>query len=324
MAKPLITVLIAAYNHERYVAETIRSVIEQDWPRMELIVIDDGSPDGTWGVLQGLKNVCERRFERVVFLQQENAGTGVTLNRLWEQARGEYVAMVASDDAFMPGAFSRLAAALEVHPEAGLAVGVNEWMDSQGNRCYWNAEGRAVSDDNPERFETFNDYLSAKTGVAWASPEYGTYAAFLRGNHVVNGAVVRRSMFAKILPYRKEAPLEDYWSHLQLSKRARYVCVQHHTFRYRWHESNTMRNTSHIDDMWRRTLGWEEANLVSQKDWTHLRQYLSARAEKLSERRLFGGVLSVAWYSTPFSALRLLNVFGRTIRARRVLRNGRA
>lgn len=322
MSTPLISVVIAAYNHERYVEEAIRSVMGQDWSRMELIVIDDGSTDGTWGVLQGMERECARRFERVVFKRQENAGTCVTLNRLWEQARGSYVSMLASDDAFLPGAFSSLAAALE-NPEAGLAVGVNEWMDGEGRRCYWNAEGQAVPDDDPRRFETFNDYLGAKTGVAWGSPEYGTYAAFLRGNHVVNGTLVRRSAYEKILPYRKEAPLEDYWSHLQLSKIARYVCVPQHTFRYRWHDSNTMRRTAHITEMWRKTLCWEEENLVRRRDWKHLDLYLSVHATELSVRRLFGGVLSVDWRATPFGAIRLLRFFDHTVSVRRIPREGK-
>lgn len=322
MAMPLMSVLVAAYNHERYVETAIRSVMEQDYPRMELLVIDDGSLDETWSVLLRMRRECERRFENVVFRRQENAGTCVTLNRLWKQARGAYVAMLASDDAFMPGAFSCLTTALEAHPEAGLAVGVNEWMDEDGNRCYLNAESQIVHGDGAEHFETFNDYLGQKTGVAWASPEYGSYAAFLRGNHVVNGCVVRRSAFERILPYCKDAPLEDYWTHLQLSKLTRYICVQRHTFRYRWHDANTMRRSAHIDEMWRRTLCWEEENLIKRRDWGHIGEYVSAHATELSARHLFGGSLSVFWYATPFSAIRLLRIFGRTVGARRVLRNG--
>ena len=52
MEKPLISIILPAYNHENYVEETIRSILCQTWPNLELLVIDDGSRDHTWDVLQ--------------------------------------------------------------------------------------------------------------------------------------------------------------------------------------------------------------------------------------------------------------------------------
>ena len=62
----LISVIIPAYNHERYVEECIRSIMAQTYRNIELIVIDDGSTDGTFAKLQELKPECEKRFVRVV------------------------------------------------------------------------------------------------------------------------------------------------------------------------------------------------------------------------------------------------------------------
>jgi len=70
----LISVAMPAYNHARYVEAAVRSVLEQDWPRLELVVIDDGSSDATWEVFQHLRPECEARCERAVMMRQANAG----------------------------------------------------------------------------------------------------------------------------------------------------------------------------------------------------------------------------------------------------------
>ena len=83
----LISVIVPAYNHEKYIEECIRSIMAQTYQNIELLVIDDGSKDGTFEILQSLKPECEKRFVRVVFETQENQGTCVTLNRLIDLAR---------------------------------------------------------------------------------------------------------------------------------------------------------------------------------------------------------------------------------------------
>ncbi len=77
----LVSVTISAYNHERYIEECIRSIIAQTYENIELLVIDDGSTDRTFEILQSLKPECEKRFVRVVFETQKNQGTKITGNK---------------------------------------------------------------------------------------------------------------------------------------------------------------------------------------------------------------------------------------------------
>ena len=71
---PLVSVIIPAYNHERFVEQTIRSIIEQTYKNIELIVIDDGSTDGTWQKLQSQKAICEQSLVRTIFIRQTHSG----------------------------------------------------------------------------------------------------------------------------------------------------------------------------------------------------------------------------------------------------------
>lgn len=94
----LISVVIPAYNHEKFVDKTIKSIINQSYDTIELIIIDDGSKDETWKIIQSFQEECEKRFKRVVFGTQTNHGTCYMLNKLISLAAGEYIYLIASDD----------------------------------------------------------------------------------------------------------------------------------------------------------------------------------------------------------------------------------
>ena len=62
--KELVSVVIPAYNHEKYIQTTIESVIAQTYKNIELLILDDGSSDNTWNKIQEMREKCERRFVR--------------------------------------------------------------------------------------------------------------------------------------------------------------------------------------------------------------------------------------------------------------------
>ena len=76
----LISVIISAYNHEKNIEECIRSIMAQTYQNIELLIIDDGSKDGTFVKMRELKPECEKRFVRVVLETQENHGVYYTGN----------------------------------------------------------------------------------------------------------------------------------------------------------------------------------------------------------------------------------------------------
>src|SRR4051812_45211482 len=91
-----ISVLIACYNAAPYVAEAIESVLSQTCPAHELIVIDDGSTDGTADVLAGFSG-------RIAVLRQTNQGVAAALNAGLAQAAGDAIAFLDADDVWTPG-----------------------------------------------------------------------------------------------------------------------------------------------------------------------------------------------------------------------------
>lgn len=120
---PLVSVCIPIYNHEKYVQETIQSVIDQDYENIELIIIDDGSKDGSSAVVGQMMELCQSRFVRFKFSQRENKGLSNTLNEAIDWCRGKYFSAIASDDVMLPGKTSTLVNYLEINPKCGAVFG---------------------------------------------------------------------------------------------------------------------------------------------------------------------------------------------------------
>ena len=171
----LVSVIIPAYNHEKYVQETIKSIINQTYENIELIIVDDGSLDNTWYKIQEMKEICEKRFSRVVFETKQNEGTCKTLNRLINLSKGEYIYLIASDDIAKPIAIEKELEFLSSAPEYALVVGDNEIIDSEGKRCYWDIDKNNVYDRAKAKYLTFGDQLKSWRDFAFTSEEFGMY-----------------------------------------------------------------------------------------------------------------------------------------------------
>lgn len=111
---PLVSIVTPAYNQAEYLAETIESVLAQDYPNIEYIILNDGSADGTEDVLKCYSG-------RLKWETQKNIGQAATLNKGWGIANGKYVGYLSSDDLLYPTAISELVMALERSPGVGVS-----------------------------------------------------------------------------------------------------------------------------------------------------------------------------------------------------------
>lgn len=126
MSEPKLSVVIASYNHQDYIARTLESLEHQTFQDFEIIMIDDGSSDNT---VEAAKN-CK---SRVVIFTQQNKGVVAARNRGIALAKGEYICFVDSDDIVLSDRFERQVKALESDPELGLVFAEALIIDSQGN-----------------------------------------------------------------------------------------------------------------------------------------------------------------------------------------------
>src|SRR5438067_9853071 len=96
MAAPTVSVTLLAYNHEKYVAEAIQSILDQTLTDFELVIVDDGSTDRTPDVIASFQD------PRIVSIRQPNGGPSAAVNRALAACQGAYVAFMTGDDASLP------------------------------------------------------------------------------------------------------------------------------------------------------------------------------------------------------------------------------
>ena len=111
--KPLITALVDTYNHEKYIEQALVSVVEQGLSEseLEIVVVDDGSTDRTPEIIQ-------KFAPRVKHIRKPNGGQASAFNAGFAESRGEMIAILDGDDWWIKGKLTKVADALERHPEA--------------------------------------------------------------------------------------------------------------------------------------------------------------------------------------------------------------
>lgn len=123
----LVTVIIASYNHGPYIEQSILSVLNQTYPHIELLVVDDGSTDDSVERIERLQ--AQHGFD---FRVQRNKGLTHTLNEAIARAKGTLIAPFGSDDIMMPDRIAIQVQYMADKPEVGICAGNIELIDSQG------------------------------------------------------------------------------------------------------------------------------------------------------------------------------------------------
>lgn len=172
---PKVSVVVKSYNHAKYVRQALDSVLAQTLQDFEIVIIDDGSADGTAAIIAGYSD------PRIVFAAwPQNRGLSNAMNAGLSRATGTYVAILNSDDCALPDRLERQVAYLDAHPEAVALFTQVRFVDDDGNEL-------------PER-KLFRPPL--------AFPDFSRTTwlrqFFVRGNCLcAPSAMVRRSAYAR-------------------------------------------------------------------------------------------------------------------------------
>jgi glycosyltransferase involved in cell wall biosynthesis len=123
-----VSIVTPSYNQEQFLEETIVSVLEQDYPEIEYVVVDDGSTDGSLDIA--------RRYEGRLhgLIAQENAGQVAAINRGFRHTDGGLMAYLNSDDTLLPGAVTEMVAALEADPALVMVYGDALYTDAESRQ----------------------------------------------------------------------------------------------------------------------------------------------------------------------------------------------
>ena len=139
---PLVSIVTPSFNQGRWLEESIRSVLDQDYPNIEYLVMDGGSTDGSLDVL--------RRYEgRVRYNSGPDGGQSQALCTAYARMKGEILGWINADDAYTPGAVRRAVQALTAEPKLGMVYGNAEFIDGAGRPLGVSRHVAPVDDSDP-------------------------------------------------------------------------------------------------------------------------------------------------------------------------------
>lgn len=124
--RPLVSIITPSYNQAQFIEKTLRSVLEQDYPNIEYLVVDGGSNDGSVEII--------KRYQAKLawWVSEKDSGQAEAINKGFARARGEFVAWINSDDFLMPGAVTEAVNSLLEHPEAAFVFGNVRVVEKDG------------------------------------------------------------------------------------------------------------------------------------------------------------------------------------------------
>ena len=205
-----VSVIIPAFNRAEYIKETVNSVLAQDYPSVQLIVVDDGSTDGTYEILLGYAE--QDKLKLLTHPGRENKGQSAALNLGLKAATGEFIAILDSDDLFLPGKISAQVNYLDSHPQVGLVYGMGEAIDGEGR---WIYDIHSVDHKEP------NDPNAVLLDCYFLLPQ---------------NALVRRSVYDEIGGFEEDfRAAQDHDMLVRIAETTRFGFIPIKLFQYRRH-----------------------------------------------------------------------------------------
>ena len=212
--KPLVSVIIASYNHQNYITDCIKSVIKQSYKSIELIVIDDGSTDDSIEILIALAEKYQFQF-----IRQKNMGLTQTLNKALSLSKGEYIAPLGSDDCWLLDKIEKQVEFMQQHPDIAVVAGNILVFDQNGKirprqRIY------------PQRYINFERLFNDPKSIP-AAPT----------------VMIRTAILKKMGGYDTQSNLEDLNLWLRITKAGFMMVILNDVLAYyRKHPTNTSKN----------------------------------------------------------------------------------
>jgi len=273
----LVSIVMPAYNHARFIEEAVQSVIDQTYKNIEFLVIDDGSSDSTFELLQKMRPACEKRFVRMVMERQPNQGTALTLKHLFSQVKGRFLTSLASDDVLHSDFVQICYDFLSKNNDYGAVNVESDLIDEQSRTIYWNRYFKSVSSMEAV-YHTFGDFLRhIHQHIDFKSDEFGRYESLLRSNHIQHGLLSRRGLFEQADCFTEKAPLEDWFMVLQIAKQTKIRFIETPPlYHYRWHGHNAIKQHDLMRNFAERTLRHEAQLVAASGDLNLQKRFQSA------------------------------------------------
>ena len=225
---PQIRIVVPAFNAETYLTQTLDSVLAQTISSWELVVVNDGSSDGT----AALAGCYARRDPRICLLSQENHGVSAARNLGAAGTHAEFLIFLDADDVWEPDALAALLDTLHAHPEAPAAYGLARYIGKQGE---------PIEPGVCEGHQQFRLGLENGEVIVWPPDRPTTFAveAVMERVMTCGTVLIRREAFEKAGSFDTDLRMWEDWDFwLRLSRVGGLVFTQTLVLGYRRHDTN--------------------------------------------------------------------------------------
>lgn len=277
---PRVSVIIPTYNTGPYILETIQSVFAQTFDDYELIVVDDGSTDGTAELLAPFEG-------RLHYHRQRNQGPSTARNAGLALASGELISFLDADDIWFADNLAAKVAAMDRHPEVGAVFSDFEIFDSTGTRHHRGTN--ALYPQFRHFGRTMSDIFAVREELELPGcgrcPVYSGYAfdSLFQGNFILPSATVVRMQCARQIdgfpPHLRTQEDYEYW--LRFAQRFPLAYIDHPLMRYRRHPGQ-LTDHRHIEKLYTAVLEVVDQYRDTFRERGEFRAYASRRAEVLT------------------------------------------
>lgn len=212
MNVPLVSVIIPTYNGSRFIRETIQSVIGQTYPKIEIIVIDDGSTDNTPDIVKSIND------PRLIHIRQANSGVSMARNHGIDISHGDYIAFLDHDDVWLPHKLERQLQLFKEDPNIAMV-----YSDT------------FIIDENNSIINTYSHKIKFYRGKIFKELFLSLFITILT-------VVMKKSAFLELGPFLPYNTCEDYDLFLKCASKYPIDYIDEPLAKFRVHESNYSKN----------------------------------------------------------------------------------
>jgi len=211
---PLVSIVTSCFNHEKFLDDYMAGLLSQTYPRLELILVDDGSSDGSWEKIKSYETKLRNKFERLICERHENRGLIPELGFALKRATGEFFCITSSDDVYLPHMVEACVSYLLAHPDRGAVHGDTDYVyEDRVEESHWKSIRRRI-------------------------PEGFIYEDLIEDNFImITSACFRAQLVRRFVDFNTYASrnylLEDYAMCLDLAKHTPFGYINRSLARYR-------------------------------------------------------------------------------------------
>jgi glycosyltransferase involved in cell wall biosynthesis len=219
---PLVSIVMAVCNGERYLPEQIASILQQAYLNWELLILDDASSDATQKIIRNF----ERQDARIhCYFNEKNLGVNKSFEKLISLASGSYIALADQDDIWLPTKIQKQVEVLQNSEAVILCFHDAELMDAEGNQIaesFWQRNGMKIFSGNIFRTEKISQSIVEKNFVS------GCMTLF------------KKELIKYALPFPETVQFHDWWLGFVAAIWGEIKPVTQSLIRYRQHENNVL------------------------------------------------------------------------------------